>query len=982
MYLLPLLAIGAANMTSTLSGHSPNLIQVVSPGFAYSVDSATLRSRAWKNLVGRSQLRLEDATEVEIEVGDNPARPSRVLLDPIMSDLGTGDSSRANLRFRSREGDLTVNVLIEADPTWPVMHKWVEIENTSDHSIRLLNLVLGRFAAGKAKVQGGERGFPLYLNDQYFVSIAHPAGFTHVEGKDVVLRQYPGARIEPGKSFKSMEAVYGVAKAGSARQAFVDYVTSRMCRVKYGQDRPIAILESFGGQQEGNFHNEFDIGVSGDYLLRHLQDIAVSRQDQGVQFDFYSMEFWQDRAGDLTTFNRRNFPNGFGPVRDAIRRLGMKPALWIDSGGLPFWSVDQNPAVKNCFTHADGTGEFCRASEPVAQIYKDAYLRQMRENHVGLVKFDNLGPGGRPPECNNPNHDHLPGPLYSTEAIYDSVIDFFGTLRRANPDIFIMLYWGYRSPWWLQWGDTYFECGAPIEGASPAQYPTPYARDAVTQRLDQAQRTIQDTPWIGKDSLGVWLSNWPWNSGIGKDRWQEGTIMDMGRGSLLFQLWTDEHFLTPPERTQVATFIDLMKANPDCFRNSRPILGDPNKQEPYGYACSDGKRAFLCLDNATLEDRTITVNLGDAIGLPNRMNWDLYRWYPSPAKLGTSGPAASRTLSMEFRPYEVALVEVVAAGAQPSLRRSIEVETKPSQTRERSVVLAPVISLGGASTSHAPEWSSLQPTSVHSNKGATLRIESDRSILAGGPNPSRDIVTVSASSHQRTYTGFMIEALPDASLPANGPGRAVNGNFALLDMQVRAVPLDHRDKPVDLRFKSVRADFSQTSYGGWPVEAIVDDNPKTGWSIHPAEGKSHTAVFELAEPLTFLHGANFLITMTFDDRGHSLGRFRFSTSSQTAIDLPKEYRPVTFIYKFRVPPTKTGGLFFLVGQSPSDSISLSVDGQASALTPVWAADANWSCPWNAWRLRLVPSSSARTIEVKLNELPTRLPHLTARFLPD
>ena len=47
---------------------------------------------------------------------------------------------------------------------------------------------------------------------------------------------------------------------------------------------------------------------------------------------------------------------------------------------------------------------FCRASEPINQIYKDGFRWQMRENKVGLLKFDNLEQN-----CVNPAHNHLPG---------------------------------------------------------------------------------------------------------------------------------------------------------------------------------------------------------------------------------------------------------------------------------------------------------------------------------------------------------------------------------------------------------------------------------------------------------------------------------------------------------------------------------------------------------------------------------------------
>ena len=94
------------------------------------------------------------------------------------------------------------------------------------------------------------------------------------------------------------------------------------------------------------------------------------------------------------------------------------------------------------------------------------------------------------------------------------------------PDVFLMLYWGYQSPWWLLHGDTIFEFGLPgMEAKQPASQPTPYARDSAIQRTDQGTRnaiTELNIPALGKDSLGVWLSTWEdWNAKMGKERWQE-----------------------------------------------------------------------------------------------------------------------------------------------------------------------------------------------------------------------------------------------------------------------------------------------------------------------------------------------------------------------------------------------------------------------------------------------------------------------------
>jgi hypothetical protein len=78
--------------------------------------------------------------------------------------------------------------------------------------------------------------------------------------------------------------------------------------------------------------------------------------------------------------------------------------------------------------------------------------------------------------------------VYSTEAIQSAVIETLNNRDTECPDVFLMLYWGHRSPWWLLHADTLFEPGLHLEAASPGSRPTLYARDGVTVGLDQAQR--------------------------------------------------------------------------------------------------------------------------------------------------------------------------------------------------------------------------------------------------------------------------------------------------------------------------------------------------------------------------------------------------------------------------------------------------------------------------------------------------------------
>ena len=185
---------------------------------------------------------------------------------------------------------------------------------------------------------------------------------------------------------------------------------------------------------------------------------------------------------------------------------------------------------------------------------------------------------------------------------------------------------------------------------------------------------VKDIPTVGWDPLGIWLSDWPWNSCVGKEAWQTGMVMDLCRGQLMAQLWSDAPVLTPPERAQAAEFIGLLKARPECFGNSRFILGNPWKHEPYGYCCSDGRRAFLAINNGVWRDTTVELSLGPAWGLPDGKRWDLYRRYPRPAQLQQDEEGFSSSAKLPLRAMEIVLLEVVPHGEAPTLDRKFDVE--------------------------------------------------------------------------------------------------------------------------------------------------------------------------------------------------------------------------------------------------------------------------------------------------------------------
>ena len=587
-----------------------------------------------------------------------------------------GESGEAVFEVVSNSGALSALVTYRWSASEPVLRKFVEVSNRSQGVVRILQLRLADFATGET-VSEGEQGFPVYINGELFTGLGHPYGWAMGQDGRVQLRQYPGTLVEAGKRFECMEAVLGFARQGDARPAFLRHLKSRMRRTVRGHDQAYSILDTYGAQPNGETSND----ATEEYVLDNIAKVAAGQRDSNCHFDYYSIEFWVDYHGDLTAPDPKRFPHGFDPIKAELQKLNTKLGLWIDSS-WEGWSIGGNPAVKPTFSNDPSfeaaTKAMCRATEPIKSMYSRGFRHQIRENGVRLLKFDNLDP-----ICYNPKHDHLPG-LYSMERIGNAIIGTLRDLDAENPDVFLMLYWGYRSPWWLLHADTLFEPGLGMEASYPASSPALYARDSVIMGLDQAQWYAADVPSLGKDSLGVWLSSLPWNCSIGKERWQEAFVMDMCRGSLLGQIWTDKLFLSPAERSQAGEFIALLKGQTACFRNSRFILGNPWKSAPYGYVCSDGKRAFLALNNCTWRDVSLDLRLNRSWGLPEATVWNLYRWYPEPAQLRKDYRLPDGTLRFPMRPFEVVLLEAVPAPSGPSLDRTFPIVPMPARASEAS----------------------------------------------------------------------------------------------------------------------------------------------------------------------------------------------------------------------------------------------------------------------------------------------------------
>jgi len=186
----------------------------------------------------------------------------------------------------------------------------------------------------------------------------------------------------------------------------------------------------------------------------------------------------------------------------------------------------------------------------------------------------------------------------------------------------------------------------------------------------------------------------------------------------------------------------------------------------------------------------------------------------------------------------------------------------------------------------AIRWEVARPRAWTANL-ARLQTLPDASILASGDVSKSDTYTLDFLPAEGHITGVRLEVLPDASLPAEGPGRAYyegpKGDFFLSEIQFQSGA-----KP--LKVVKATDTYSKGGIGGSTkvgAAFTIDGAPETGWATNGAQGKENAAVYQFESPVNAMDGIQ--IHMLFERHyACPLGRFRISFTRDTK---PLEARP-------------------------------------------------------------------------------------------
>jgi hypothetical protein len=593
--------------------------------------------------------------------------------------------------FELHSPALALEVRVHYQLEGATRRKWVEAMNQSGRELLLLDVELDDFTTEGA-TSGGGRGQPVFVEGEFFAALEHPAGVNSGDQGRIQLRHHPGRRWLPEAAFKSQVALVSVAPLDQAQGRFTDYIDAHSLRKK----KALAIYAPFGINNQWGACPTLDDEQTLDVL-----GVLGQWQRKGMKFDYFTLDCgWVDPNSDLTRFRPTCFPNGPGRIVERVSALGMNFGLWFASSwaaescwNYPPALVGQQPiAMPYRLGYPDKAHEgrmFCLGLAPYFNTFSNAVIHHIRENHARFIKID-----GGDYFCDSAEHGHLPG-KYATEFMHEQLIALARAARAESPDVFVLWYWGCKSPFWALHGDAIFESGLDMEGSGTSAFPTLHYRDSVSLEQDHSAQHARNIPPIAKDSLGVWLADTRWGNFMGTERWREALVMDLGRGSLLFpNLWGNLYHLTDDDVSFLARLTSLARKNESLFLHRRNILGDPARNEVYGYAHCQGTHGFLFLNNAHFAARKAELRLDQSLGLDAKPGAPLrvVSHFPEATRLLRPDQAnykAGDALEIWLRPFETLMLEVTPAAKSRSALPT------------RAVTQEPATALGGRLALHA-----------------------------------------------------------------------------------------------------------------------------------------------------------------------------------------------------------------------------------------------------------------------------------------
>ncbi len=506
-----------------------------------------------------------------------------------------------------------------------------------------------------ASAQGGGRGEPVFVADDWFFGLEYPASHTRhtdgntpkadgryfekvgnysyidLQGRDITptptkgqlrLMHFPGfTKLNERKGFiiHSKIAAIGMRQNGlSIHQSFMAYLASIW-------KSPKSFL---------HYNNWFDQkakDLSGDGLLNVYREFKRAIAPYGVKMDaMVADDGWQNK-NSIWEPSPKYFPNGMADVKklsSKLKKEGVGFGLWLSIAG---YNSNINWGIKNGYAEAVRNKHFERFGRYYslsADKYKNEVLEKIpaiaRDADLVYYKHDFNDLSDRSIGNNHPGTDR-----HGHEANLDAQIEILLATRNLKPDIIQNLTnWVWFSPYWLMYSD-YLWLLAGDDGTNGNWPDLSYWAMKTSDRDGYFWRMWgdpDDRPLVPISRImthGIIKTGKTVEKETLQD-WMDYVLMHYGRGTLLKEWYISSPSMNADEWKVLCLVDNWAAKHREKLNRTFYVGGRPDDGEVYGYVGWNKNTGVMTIRNPNANKQILRIPFDASTGFEGDLKRNYY----------------------------------------------------------------------------------------------------------------------------------------------------------------------------------------------------------------------------------------------------------------------------------------------------------------------------------------------------------------------
>jgi hypothetical protein len=482
--------------------------------------------------------------------------------------------------------DLNVKLIYELKDADFFGRKWLVLEPNPHTEFGISSITVESLSfSSKVNCSHQGNGQPVYL-DNLFLGLEWPTADNFFKDGKYSATHWPAWNV--AKATNSKIAVWGATPENEVANWFLEkYVPG----IRGSASRPILVNNTWldaVGSKLSDYESTLK-GYRKDLFAKHGIELESFVIDDG----------WQN----LQSIYEPLSVKGFKELQEGIVNIlpGCQMGLWLPiscagPAGDRVWGLKNGYEVTIMPKNYGGSDyyTYCLLGKNYTNAFKSRVDYIMKDLKVNYFKHD-FNPG----RCATPGHGHRITEGADLESQTEGRFFWMAYMKEINPEIYLNYTSGMNmSSWWLMGADCIWFGGSDFEGIGTG----PGRERVITYRdrqmyFDFVEKKNQ-FPTNAIMTHGIIKGNFAMNWKTPIEDWEHEVLMYFGRGVMMWELYLTPELLTEKEWAFLARIIKWAKKNAAVLsHNTRFLLGDPAKGEPYGYAHSKDNKCILFLRN-------------------------------------------------------------------------------------------------------------------------------------------------------------------------------------------------------------------------------------------------------------------------------------------------------------------------------------------------------------------------------------------------